>query len=120
MREVCAPLACSAYSRQLKPHLNREPRIMSDCNCGGSSRVAGLTPARPGKLGRCKFCIYASLMLGTAGWVAYSQVMRDPQLKLLGYAILSGALTGTLLFAAHVGAMLIRKVHTLAPSLNPK
>lgn len=92
---------------------------MSGCNCG-SSRVERLNPAKPGKLGRCRFCIVSSLLLAVAGWAASLAVLRTPGLEVPGYATLAAAVAATLLFSAHVGAIVIRRIESSGASLNTR
>jgi hypothetical protein len=89
---------------------------MSGCNCG-ATRAERLNPVKPGKLGRCRFCIYSSLALAVSGWAAYTALAGRPGMEIPGYAVLAVALAATLLFAAHIGVIVLRQIERAAPTL---
>jgi len=89
---------------------------MSGCNCG-ATRAERLNPLKPGKLGRCRFCIYSSLVLAVAGWAMYAALAGRPGMEIPGYAVLAVALAATLLFAAHAGTIAVRVIERTAPTL---
>ena len=88
---------------------------MGNCNCGNSRKIARINVVRPQKFGRCKFCVYTTLILSVIGWVAFGLVSRNEGLQLAGYALFVFALLTTLLFSIHLGTIIVRKVKSSTP-----
>jgi hypothetical protein len=92
---------------------------MKNC-CGNSSTKEKLKILKPTKLGRCAFCFYATLAMSLLGWAAYALLVLSALSGFLALALLIVASLSTLLFAAHVATIAIRRIERLPPIPNSR
>ncbi len=79
------------------------------CNCGRPAPATAIIPPKLNKLGTCTLCIYGTLTFSTGGWIGYLGVAHDQTYRAVGYGFLALAVPSTVLFVAHMAAILIRK-----------
>lgn len=91
---------------------------MRNCNCGDFRITGRLNPIKLEKFGRCRFCIYSTLILSVAGWLVFALVAGSESARALSYTVFIFASVSSVLFAVHIATIIVRAIKRSSPISN--